>query len=288
MGRKETRKNNKFIDNQKNKKKKKKIKVKEDSKIFEIEKNTIVGTYKKSRNFGFVIPDDRKLGTDIYISKKNSMKAKDGQKVVVEITKLPKADKSAEGNIVEIIGNINQAGVDMLSLIKEYDLPYEFPEPVIKEAKKVSGNLNFGNKNDLEHVLNRRDLRSEEIFTIDGEDAKDLDDAVNVKKLKNGDYVLGVHIADVSNYVKSGSFLDKEAILRGTSIYMLDRVIPMLPVELSNGICSLNAGEDRFAISCVMEIDGAGKVISADIFKSIINVKERMCKKYWTSLTKQF
>ncbi len=276
LGRKETRKNNKFIDNQKNKIKAKKIKVKEDSKIFEIEKNTIVGTYKKSRNFGFVIPDDRKLGTDIYISKKNSMKAKDGQKVVVEITKLPKADKSAEGNIVEIIGNINQAGVDMLSLIKEYDLPYEFPEPVIKEAKKVSGNLNFGNKNDLEHVLNRRDLRSEEIFTIDGEDAKDLDDAVNVKKLKNGDYVLGVHIADVSNYVKSGSFLDKEAILRGTSIYMLDRVIPMLPVELSNGICSLNAGEDRFAISCVMEIDGAGKVISADIFKSIINVKERM------------
>lgn len=276
MGRKEIRKNNKLIDNQKNKIKAKKIKVKEDSKIFEIEKNTIVGTYKKSRNFGFVIPDDRKLGTDIYISKKNSMKAKDGQKVVVEITKLPKADKSAEGNIVEIIGNINQAGVDMLSLIKEYDLPYEFPEPVIKEAKKVSGNLNFGNKNDLEHVLNRRDLRSEEIFTIDGEDAKDLDDAVNVKKLKNGDYVLGVHIADVSNYVKSGSFLDKEAILRGTSIYMLDRVIPMLPVELSNGICSLNAGEDRFAISCVMEIDGAGKVISADIFKSIINVKERM------------
>lgn len=276
LGRKEIRKNNKFIDNQKNKIKEKKIKVKEDSKIFEIEKNTIVGTYKKSRNFGFVIPDDRKLGTDIYISKKNSMKAKDGQKVVVEITKLPKADKSAEGNIVEIIGNINQAGVDMLSLIKEYDLPYEFPEPVIKEAKNVSGNLNLGNKNDLEHVLNRRDLREEEIFTIDGEDAKDLDDAVNVKKLKNGDYVLGVHIADVSNYVKSGSFLDKEAILRGTSIYMLDRVIPMLPVELSNGICSLNAGEDRFAISCVIEIDGAGKVISADIFKSIINVKERM------------
>ena len=245
-------------------------KIKEDSKIFELEKNTIVGTYQKSRNFGFVVPDDKKLGTDIYIAKKDAMKAKNNQKVVVEITKLPKADKSAEGKIIEIIGYIDQAGVDMLSLVKEYDLPYEFPEPVIKEAKSIRQEI------DEKDIVNRKDLRNEEIFTIDGEDAKDLDDAVNVKKLPNGNYVLGVHIADVSHYVKEGSFLDKEAIARGTSVYMLDRVIPMLPVELSNGICSLNAGKDRFAISCIMEIDKNGQVVSSDIFKSVINVTERM------------
>ncbi len=251
-------------------KKELKPKVKEDSKIFELEKNTVVGTYQKSRNFGFVIPDDKKLGSDIYISKKDAMKAKNNQKVVVEITKLPKKDKSAEGKIIEIIGHIDQAGVDMMSLIKEYDLPYEFPEPVSKEAKKIAQEV------DEDDIKNRRDLREEEIFTIDGEDAKDLDDAVNVKKLDNGNYILGVHIADVSHYVKEGSFLDKEAIIRGTSVYMLDRVIPMLPVELSNGICSLNAGKDRFAISCIMEINAKGQVISSDIFKSVINVTERM------------
>ena len=251
-------------------KKELKPKVKEDSKIFDLEKNTVVGTYQKSRNFGFVIPDDKKLGSDIYISKKDAMKAKNNQKVVVEITKLPKKDKSAEGKIIEIIGYIDQAGVDMMSLIKEYDLPYEFPEPVSKEAKKIAQEV------DEDDIKNRRDLREEEIFTIDGEDAKDLDDAVNVKKIDNGNYILGVHIADVSHYVKEGSFLDKEAIIRGTSVYMLDRVIPMLPVELSNGICSLNAGKDRFAISCIMEINAKGQVISSDIFKSVINVTERM------------
>ena len=248
----------------------KRPKIKEDSKIFELEKNTIVGTYQKSRNFGFVVPDDKKLGTDIYIAKKDAMKAKNKQKVVVEITKLPKANKSAEGKIIEIIGYIDQAGVDMLSLIKEYDLPYEFPAPVIKEAKSINQEV------DEKDIANRKDLRGEEIFTIDGEDAKDLDDAVNVKKLPNGNYCLGVHIADVSYYVKEGSFLDKEALIRGTSVYMLDRVIPMLPVELSNGICSLNAGKDRFAISCIMEIDKNGQVVSSDIFKSVINVTERM------------
>ena len=250
--------------------KKERRKVKEDSKIFELEKNRIVGTYQKSRNFGFVIPDDKKLGTDIYISKKDAMKAKNNQKVLVEITKLPKADKSAEGKIVEIIGYIDQAGVDMLSLVKEYDLPYEFPKQVLDEAKSINQEI------DEKDIVNRRDLRNEEIFTIDGEDAKDLDDAVNVKKLENGNYVLGVHIADVSHYVKEGSFLDKEAIVRGTSVYMLDRVIPMLPIELSNGICSLNAGKDRFAISCIMEINPNGQVVSSDIFKSVIKVTERM------------
>ena len=271
-------------------------KVKEDSKIFELERNTIVGTYQKSRNFGFVVPDDKKLGTDIFISKKDNMGAKTNQKVVVEITKLPSKDKSAEGKIIEIIGHIDQAGVDMLSLVKEYDLPYEFPEAVLKEARSIGQTVNYPSKHEQvtrenktesesmqlgegikENTENyRRDLRAEEIFTIDGEDAKDLDDAVNVQKLDNGNYILGVHIADVSHYVKEGSFLDKEAILRGTSVYMLDRVIPMLPVELSNGICSLNAGKDRFAISCIMEINPKGQVVSSDIFKSVINVTERM------------
>ena len=236
----------------------------------EFEKMTIVGTYQKSKNFGFVVPDDKKLGTDIYIAKKNNKKAKNNQKVVVAITKPAQKGKSAEGKIVEIIGYIDQAGVDMLSLIKEYNLPYEFPEPVIKEARKISQVIN------KKEIPSRKDLRAEEIFTIDGEDAKDLDDAVNVKKLENGNYFLGVHIADVSHYVKEGSFLDKEAILRGTSVYMLDRVIPMLPVELSNGICSLNAGKDRFAISCIMEINEKGQVVSSDIFKSVIRVTERM------------
>lgn len=278
LGKRQINKLNRVVKGSKSSSEKNKnVKVKEDSKIFDMDKNTVVGTYQKSRNFGFVVPDDKKLGTDIFISKKDSMKAKNNQKVLVEITKLPKADKSAEGKIIEIIGNINQAGVDMLSLVKEYDLPYEFPIEVIKEAKRVSSNgLNLDINSNQSNELNRKDLREEEIFTIDGEDAKDLDDAVNVKKLGNGNYILGVHIADVSNYVKEGSFLDKEAIIRGTSVYMLDRVIPMLPVELSNGICSLNAGEDRYAISCIMEINNEGKVISSDIFKSIINVTERM------------
>ena len=248
-------------------------KIKEDSKIFELEKDTIVGTYQKSKNFGFVVPDDKKLGTDIFIPKKENLNAKNNQKVVVQITKLPQKDKSAEGKIIEIIGYIDQAGVDMMSLIKEYDLPYEFPEQVLKEAKGISQEV------DKEDIKNRRDLRNQEIFTIDGDDAKDLDDAVNVEKLDNGNYILGVHIADVSHYVKEGSFLDKEAIIRGTSVYMLDRVIPMLPVELSNGICSLNAGKDRFAISCIMEINQKGQVVSSDIFKSVINVTERMSYK---------
>lgn len=247
-----------------------KPKVKENSKIFDLEKDTVVGTFQKSRNFGFVVPDDKKLGSDIFISKKDCMKAKNNQKVVVKITKMPHDDKSAEGKIIEIIGDIDQAGVDMMSLIKEYDLPYEFPERVINQAKSISQTI------DEKDIKNRRDLRSEEIFTIDGEDAKDLDDAVNVKELPNGNYMLGVHIADVSHYVKEGSALDKEAVLRGTSVYMLDRVIPMLPVELSNGICSLNEKQDRFAISCEMEINKEGKVVSSDIFKSIINVTRRM------------
>ena len=231
----------------------------------DFDKDTFVGVFQKNRNFGFVVPDDRKVNTDIFISKKNCGKAKNKQKVVVKITKFPQGNKSAEGKIIEILGYQDQAGVDMLSLVKEYDLPYEFPEPVIKEAKAIKQEIA---KKD---IPNRLDLREKEIFTIDGEDAKDLDDAVAVEKLKNGNYLLNVSIADVSYYVKEGSKLDKEAIIRGTSIYMLDRVIPMLPKELSNGICSLNQGEDRFAITVLMEINKEGKVVSSDVQKSIIH-----------------
>ena len=239
-----------------------------------IENDTLVGLFQKSRNFGFVVPDDKKiLGTDIFISKKDTMKAKNNQKVVVQITKLPTKDRKAEGKIVEILGNVNQAGIDMMSLIREYDLPYEFPQAVLEQARDIKQQVSET------EIKNRLDLRAEEIFTIDGEDAKDLDDAVQVKKTENGTYLLGVHIADVSNYVTEDSFLDREAIIRGTSVYMLDRVIPMLPVELSNGICSLNAGQDRLALSVLMEIDKEGKVISSDIKKSVIHVTERMSYK---------
>ena len=240
-------------------------------KVIQRNKTEVVGLYQKSKGFGFVVPDDRKLGTDIFISKQNSKNAKNNEKVVVKITKPPIKGKNAEGEIVEILGRADQAGIDMLSLIKEYDLPYEFPEDVLAEARKISKNLNE------EEISKRRDFRNGyNIFTIDGEDAKDLDDAICVRKLDNGNYILDVHIADVSYYVKEGSKLDREALLRGTSIYMLDRVIPMLPVELSNGICSLNAGEDRFALSCLMEIDNSGKIVNSEICKSVIKVTERM------------
>lgn len=233
--------------------------------------NEIVGTFKKSKNFGFVVPDDKKIGSDIFISKSNWGKAKNNQKVVVQITKYPIKDKKAEGKITEILGFNDETGVDMLSIVKQFKLPYEFPNSVIKEAKKVSKETIVPN--------GRLDLRDKEIFTIDGDDAKDLDDAVYVEKNTDGTYTLGVSIADVSYYVKPDSNLDREAITRGTSVYMLDRVIPMLPTELSNGICSLNQGEDRYALSVIMNIDSDGKVIDSDIRKSIINVTRRMTYK---------
>ena len=239
-------------------------------KVLEREKDTIVGIFQYSRSFGFVVPDDKNFGTDIFISKKNFGKARNNQKVLVKITKYPKKGKNAEGKIVEVLGKIDEAGVDMLSLIKEHNLPDEFPEPVLEEARRC------GNKVDKKDIPNRVDKRNEIIFTIDGEDAKDLDDAVRVIKLDNVNYKLDVHIADVSYYVRENSLLDKEALIRGTSIYMLGKVIPMLPRELSNGICSLNAGEDRFTLSCSMEINPKGKVVSSEVYKGIINVTERM------------
>ena len=238
--------------------------------ILEHGKDTVVGTFEFSRNFGFVVPDDKSFGTDIFISKSNMGKARNGHKVLVQILKYPEENKHAEGEIIEVLGRPNEAGVDMLSLIKEYGLPSEFSEAVINEAK------NKGDKIDKSKIKGRVDLRDKEIFTIDGEDAKDLDDAVRVEKLEDGNYLLEVHIADVSSYVTQDSLLDKEAYLRGTSIYMLGRVIPMLPRELSNGICSLNMNEDRFTLSCSMIINKCGEVIDSKVYKGIIRVTERM------------
>ena len=243
-------------------------------KVLEHKKDTLVGTFQKNKNFGFVVPDDKKLCRDIFIPKKYFGKARNNHKVLVQIIKYPQKGKKAEGKIVEVLGNVNEAGMDMLSLIKDYDLPYRFPKEVVREAQS------YGTKINEDDIKNRTDLRGKyNIFTIDGEDAKDLDDAVCVQKLDNGNYKLDVHIADVSEYVKENTLLDKEALLRGTSIYMLDRVIPMLPRELSNGICSLNAGEDRFTLSVSMEINEKGKIVSSDIFKGIINVTRRMSYK---------
>ena len=247
---------------------------KQEGKIVKIvrhEKDTVVGTFQKSRNFAFVVPDDKNFGTDIFISKANWGKARDKKKVLVQILKYPEKGKNAEGKVIEVLGGINEAGVDMLSLIKQYELPYKFPEEVVAEAKA------YGDKIDPSDLPRRRDLRNDIIFTIDGEDAKDLDDAIHVEKLENGNYKLDVHIADVSLYVREKTELDKEAYLRGTSIYMLGRVIPMLPRELSNGICSLNAGEDRYTLSCSMEITPKAKIVSSDIYKGVIRVTERMC-----------
>ena len=242
-------------------------------KVLEHSRENVVGIFQKSKDFGFVVPDDKKINTDIYISKKYCKNIKNNQKVVVQILKYPEKNKNAEGKIIEVLGNVNEAGVDILSLVKEYDLPYEFSKSVIDEARNIPKEI------DINNIKNRTDLRDKIFFTIDGEEAKDLDDAICIEKLENGNFKLIVSIADVSYYVKEGSQIDKEAIFRGTSIYMLDRVIPMLPKELSNGICSLNQNEDRFAMSVFMEIDSNGKVVSSDIKKSIINVRRRMSYK---------
>ena len=217
-----------------------------------------------------MVPDDKSFNTDIFIPKKKCREAKNDDKVLVYITKYPSKGKNAEGEIMEILGNMNEAGVDLLSVVKEFGLNNEFPTEVLNYVETIPQKI------EEKDIKNRRDFRKDRIFTIDGEDAKDLDDAIHVEKLENGNYKLDVHIADVSNYVKEDSVLDKEAVLRGTSVYMFDRVIPMLPFELSNGICSLNAGENRFALSCLMEIDEKGRVVSSDVCKSVIKVTERM------------
>ncbi|WP_066366003.1 ribonuclease R [Neobacillus fumarioli] len=230
----------------------------------------IVGTYVESKNFGFVIPDDKKFTSDIFIPKEASKGAVEGHKVIVKLTSYPEGRKSAEGEVINILGHKNDPGVDILSIIHKHGLPLEFPDEVLEQAMEVPDTI------DESEIANRRDLRNETIVTIDGADAKDLDDAVTVTKLENGNYKLGVHIADVSYYVEEGSPIDKEAADRATSVYLVDRVIPMIPHRLSNGICSLNPKVDRLTLSCEMEIDSAGHVVSHGIFQSVIKTTERM------------
>ena len=231
----------------------------------------IVGTFQKSKNFGFVVPDNGKLSSDIFIPLERCKGAVDGHKVVVQITEYGDVEKrkSPEGKIVEILGHINDPGVDILSIVKGFDLPLEFPERVLNQAERVASDVS---QKDIEF---RTDLRELTMVTIDGEDAKDLDDAVSLYK-EEGYYHLGVHIADVTNYVQEHSALDREALKRATSVYLVDRVIPMLPHVLSNGICSLNAGVDRLALSCLMKLDEKGSVVDYQILETVINVNRRM------------
>lgn len=230
----------------------------------------IVGLFQMNEGYAFVLPDDKRIGRDIFIPKEAFHGAMDGHKVVVNILSYPEGRAAAEGEVIEILGHKNDPGVDIISIIRKHRLPESFPEEVLEEATSVPEVIA---ESDL---AGRRDLRGKRIVTIDGEDAKDLDDAVNVERLDNGNYVLGVHIADVSYYVREGSPLDREAYNRGCSVYLVDRVIPMLPHRLSNGICSLNPQVDRLTMSCEMEFDEHAKVVRHDVFTSVIKTSERM------------
>ena len=238
-------------------------------KVLERGTREVVGTYQQCDGFGFVVTDNQRFLKDVFIPAGKSLTAEDGDKVLAEIKDHGNKRRSPEGKIIEILGKPGECGVDVLCVAKSYELPMEFPEKVAKQAERIKETLNEGD------FYGREELRDVVMVTIDGEDAKDLDDAVSLTKEEDL-YHLGVHIADVSNYVQYNSALDKEALKRGTSVYLADRVIPMLPKKLSNGICSLNAGEDRLALSCLMDIDKKGRVVSHRIVESVIHVKERM------------
>ena len=245
--------------------------------VLERGNSKIIGIYEGNKNFGFVVPEDTRLSQDIFVSKKDKNGAEDGDVVVVEITKWPDKRRSPEGIVEEILGKKGDKGLDILTIIKKYGLPEEFSEKVISYAEGVEETIE-----DKEY-RRRRDLRNIRMVTIDGEDAKDLDDAVSIERLENGTFKLGVHIADVTHYVREKNPLDKEAFKRATSVYLLDRVIPMLPRKLSNGICSLNPNVDRLTLSCFMTIDKSGKVIDHEIVESVINTTARMT---YTDVTK--
>lgn len=231
---------------------------------------TVVGTYERSReNYGFVIPDNTKLAQDVFVPKEHSMGAVSGHKVVVELTDYGTDKHSPQGKVIEILGHVNDPGVDIMSIVRGYELPVEFPEKVMNQAARTAQEVSDADR------AGRRDLRDVVMVTIDGEDAKDLDDAVSVS-FDGEKYHLGVHIADVTNYVQENSALDREALKRGTSVYLVDRVIPMLPHALSNGICSLNEGVDRLALSCLMTVDQKGEITDYEICESVINVNKRM------------
>lgn len=229
----------------------------------------VIGTFQSSRTYGFVIPDNQRILNDIFVAQENSRGAMDGHKVLVELISYGGKGRKPEGKVKEIIGHINDPGTDILSVVYEYELPNEFPEKVLNQAERVADRVSDAD------MFGRTDLRELRMVTIDGEDAKDLDDAVSLS-FDGTYYHLGVHIADVANYVQENSALDREAYTRGTSVYLADRVIPMLPHRLSNGICSLNAGVDRLAMSCLMEIDQKGNVVSHEVAETVIRVDRRM------------
>ena len=238
----------------------------------------VVGTFESSKHFGFVVPDDKKFGSDVFIAKEHFNGARNGMKVLVELISWPQKTRSAEGKVTQLIGFKDSPGVDILSIIFGHNLPQSFPAEVLEAAERIPEKISG------EEIAKRRDLRDMLMITIDGEDAKDLDDAVSVQRLENGNYLLGVHIADVGHYVQEDSALDKEALERATSIYLVDRVIPMLPQKLSNGVCSLNAGEDRLALTCMMEVDQKGIVAAHEIFESVIHIDFRMTYKNVTKI----
>jgi len=262
-------------------------------KVLEHANREVVGYYQKNKSFGFVIPDNQKLAKDVFIPQGCDMGAVTGHKVVAKIKDYGDEKHKPEGCITEILGHVNDPGTDILSIVRAYGLPEEFPQAVMDEIQDIEDSLEVpGNQeqvlgeygiNDLKthevwtgELAGRLDLRGLQTATIDGEDAKDLDDAVTICKTGKGTYILGVHIADVSHYVKEGSPLDKEALKRSTSVYLVDRVIPMLPHKLSNGICSLNAGTDRLALSCIMEVDAQGTVTDHKVAETVIHVDRRM------------
>lgn len=230
----------------------------------------VVGTYEQSEHFGFVIPDSSRIGRDIFVPIERSKGAVNGHKVVVELTSYGDETHKPEGRVVEILGHVNDPGVDIMSIVRGYELPVEFGEKVLNQAARIPDEVQEADKK------GRLDLRDLQMVTIDGEDAKDLDDAVSLSVDEKGLYHLGVHIADVTNYVQENSALDWEALERGTSVYLVDRVIPMLPHKLSNGICSLNQGVERLALSCLMTIDDKGDVRDYQIAESVICVDRRM------------
>lgn len=240
------------------------------TRVVERKTTKVVGMYQNNKGFGFVVPDDKKLPMDVFIGKGDSLDAVDGHKVVVEITDWPIDGKSATGMVTQILGHRNDPGVDILSIIHKHGIEVDFPQAVLDQANKIPEEVQE------EDLFKRRDLREELAVTIDGADAKDLDDAISVVKNDNGSYLLSVHISDVSYYVTENSAMGDDAYDRGTSVYLTDRVIPMLPHRLSNGICSLNPGVDRLTLSCTMTIDRNGKVVDHEIFESVIRSKERM------------
>ncbi|WP_245751653.1 ribonuclease R [Amphibacillus marinus] len=242
----------------------------EVERIIERLSTRVIGTYEDKGSFGFVIADDKRIPNDIFIKKADTKGAVTGHKVIVNLTKFPEGTMAAEGEITEILGHKNDPGMDIISIIHKHDITIDFPEAVLEQAEQTPEQI------DPTELDQRRDLRNKQIVTIDGADAKDLDDAVTVEKLTNGNYKLGVYIADVSYYVESGSPIDQEAAERGTSVYLVDRVIPMIPHRLSNGICSLNPNVDRLTMGCEMEINVAGEIVNHEIFQSVINTTARM------------